>query len=739
MRISAYILLLLAAALPGQQPAPVQPAAQSPTEPLLRITVNLVQVDAVVTDSKGRHIADLKSQDFELWQDGKLQTITNFSFVPDSRIEAPIALPPARGTDRSVPATGPGARLKREDVRRTIALVVDDLALSFEGTVSVQDALKDFIKRQMQPGDLVAIVRTSSGIGSLQQFTSDKRLLEAAAAKVRFSFWSRVGVDSFTPIRDERSGREMMMAESRGKPPEAERERSNVLGKEELKNVQQHMDEAAEREYFTAGTLGAVQNVVTGMRALPGRKSVILFSENLGVQQREREPLSFLDRLRRLADQANRAAVVLYAVDPRGVVVPGFSAADDVHDDPRIDDPKRLLELRDRRRSEYFDSQTGLAFLANQTGGLFLANNNSTADLLGRAVDDQTGFYLLGYRPSDGTFEDLKKRKYHQIKVKVLRPGLTVRSRAGFLGMSDDMLAAAPDAHAARIRDALTSPFNSSDIPLRLSCWFDNVPKQGPMMFGMVHVDSSAILFTEHPDGTRTAGIELIAARTGADGVGRATSFGTFDIRLSRDDYQRVLTEGFVRTFVMRSLEPGAFQFRVIVRDTSTQRVGSASQFMDIPDLRKGRLALSGIVVSSLGEHVRQLTGGQTVGGVSGEGTLESGTEGHPAVRRFSSGQRVAYAYKVLNAAVDSKTQAPQLESQIRLYRDGQLVFASEPRSLSAAGASDLKHLRVGGAIQLGKQFAPGDYTLEIVVIDRLAKTKRSVATQWVDFELKPI
>ena len=86
-------------------------------------------------------------------------------------------------------------RLRPEQVRRTIALVVDDLQLSFESTAYVRRMLKKFVDEQMQPGDLVAIIRTGSGIGALQQFTSDKQQLYAAIERVRWNMRGGAGIN----------------------------------------------------------------------------------------------------------------------------------------------------------------------------------------------------------------------------------------------------------------------------------------------------------------------------------------------------------------------------------------------------------------------------------------------------------------------------------------------------------------------------------------------------------------
>ena len=68
----------------------------------------------------------------------------------------------------------------QEEIRRTIALVVDDLGLSADSIIRIRESLKKWVEYEMQPGDLVSVVRTNAGIGALQQFTNDKRLLYSA-------------------------------------------------------------------------------------------------------------------------------------------------------------------------------------------------------------------------------------------------------------------------------------------------------------------------------------------------------------------------------------------------------------------------------------------------------------------------------------------------------------------------------------------------------------------------------
>src|SRR5258708_6478122 len=157
------ILHLSAFAMPQTLPKPKtdppqQPAAQQPTskpsadDDVVKISTNLVQVDAVVNDKSGKPVTDLKADEFQIFEDGRQQKITHFSYVvADSSIPAP-ATKRTKQEDRNAVVV-PSFTITPEQVRRTIALVVDDLGLSFESMYYVQHALKKFVDEQMQPGD----------------------------------------------------------------------------------------------------------------------------------------------------------------------------------------------------------------------------------------------------------------------------------------------------------------------------------------------------------------------------------------------------------------------------------------------------------------------------------------------------------------------------------------------------------------------------------------------------------
>ena len=196
------VVVSICGAVFGQNANPTPPAG----EEVVKITTNLIQIDVTVTDKNGKTVPGLGRDDFEVYENGELQNISNFSFVSNIVKEGTItAEQGSANTARNAPQLPP-APLKPGQVRRTIAIVVDDLNLSFESIFYTRVALRKFVNEQMQPNDLVAVIRTGGGVGALQQFTSDKRLLLAAIEKIRWNPMGNAGIDALSPIETGRPG-----------------------------------------------------------------------------------------------------------------------------------------------------------------------------------------------------------------------------------------------------------------------------------------------------------------------------------------------------------------------------------------------------------------------------------------------------------------------------------------------------------------------------------------------------
>ena len=220
-----------------------------------------------MTDKTGKRVTDLKPEEVELSEDGQVRTITNFAYVNiDSSSSRPVVRASNPNTrDTSAPPLVPRP-VRPGQVRRTIALVVDDLGLSFESSVKVRKSLQKFLDEQLQPDDLVAIIRTSGGIGALQSFTTDRRQLYAAVEKVKWNLIGRGEVSTFMSTAG------MLRKDN---------PRENVSTVDSI-DADKHLQQMR-RDMFTVGTLGALHYVIKGLQPLPGRKAIVLFSDGFKI------------------------------------------------------------------------------------------------------------------------------------------------------------------------------------------------------------------------------------------------------------------------------------------------------------------------------------------------------------------------------------------------------------------------------------------------------------------------
>ena len=698
---------------PPARPQQSKPETQKPTPEdldVVKITTNLVQIDAVVTDKKGQRITDLRPDEIEMLEDGKSQKVTNFSYITLDPRRSEVT---PQAIDKNAPPPPP-VKLRPEQVRRTIALVVDDLGLSFESAYYVRSSLKKFVDQQVQPGDLVAIIRTAGGVGALQQFTSDKRQLYAAVEKVKWNPLGRGGIGAFAPLGSEPT-------------------RSND---DNDQNSEADLNEFRE-DVFATGTLGALSYVVRGLRDLPGRKSIVLFSEGFRIFNRN-DPLAntrILYALRNLTDLANRAAVVIYAIDPRGLQTLGLTAADST---ANLTAQQVEQQLSDRRAA-FMDSQDGLSYLSDRTGGLTFKNNNDIFGGLKKVIEDQEGYYLIGYRPDDSTFDRVNGRaRFHHISLKVKRAGkYNVRMRTGFYGVSDESrTVAAAQTPQQQIVGALLSPFTSSGVHLRLTSLFVN-DVQGSTMRSLLHIDARDLEFTKEPDGVHKTVFDFIAIAFGDNGQ-VIEQFGyTQTVKIKDESFARALNNGFTYSLSIPIKKAGAYQLRTALRDQSSSRVGSATQFIQVPDIKKNKLQLSGLLIKGLTMEAYLKGAGLQPENDQNQSTVDPDAlpNSSPAVRQFKTGMALVYALAIYNAQIEKATGKPNLKIQVRVFKNGQQLFAGKEMPYDSSGQKDFKRLDAGGGISLGTSMSPGEYVLQIIVTD-MAKDKPQVASQWMDFEI---
>ncbi|HEX8501285.1 MAG TPA: VWA domain-containing protein [Pyrinomonadaceae bacterium] len=419
----------------GQTGAPAPPAVDD--EQVVRVTSSLVQVDAVVLDAEGRQVTDLRAEDFEVFEDGRPQVVTNFAYVGGA---AGPAGAPSGAAGKAAPTAAAGASVPPSaaspSAPRSFFVVVDDLALSPASASMTRQALLKFVEGQLLPGDQVVISHTRKGTGAFQKLTSDRQVLHAAIESIFYRCPNRVG--SCVPTD----------------PSYTPRSR--------------------------AESLEAIKLVLTKLRGLPGRKSLIIFSDDLvitpqpddalfsegsplerdldaAVERAAQGPPKSVDEghapyapygiARQVIDLANRASVTIHAVDTRGLVAYAPGSPDAATPGRSLYETMRARGFPtaqtqqgtiDKESAKLLATQEGLRLLAEGTGGHLTYNTNDLSRGTARMLEEARGYYLLGYRPEVEPAGAAGERpRFHRLQIRVKRPGLTVRARKGFFDAPD--------------------------------------------------------------------------------------------------------------------------------------------------------------------------------------------------------------------------------------------------------------------------------------------------------------
>ena len=430
-------------------------------------------------------------------------------------------------------------------------------------------------------------------------------------------------------------------------------------------------------------------------------------------------------------------------MDARGLQ----SLAPNAQDDFTGRTGSEIRQAIDDREAGYFESKNGLNYLAKQTGGIFFENDNDLSAGVRRVLDDQKGFYLIGYRPDPTTFDAATgRRSFHQLDVRVKRAGLKVRTRNGFYGFTDEEAKSQRVGREAQLYGALSSPFSTNAVGVRLTSLFGHDAQTGAFLRSLLYIDGRDLTFKQQPDGTHRAELDVLALLFGDTGPPvdeyNATLAWTGDERA----HQNVLKGGLVYVVNVPVKQTGPYQLRVAVRDAASERVGSANQFVEVPDLAQHHLALSGLVLSGTdlaASVVPTATKSNMAASAAPPADNKASIlaqpldpQASPAVRHLRAGMELYYNFAIYNAQADETNQT-RLQMQTRLFRDGQLIYTGPAMTVDTAGQSDPKHLLAGGRIKLGAHITPGAYVLQVVVTDAQAKEKKyATAAQWLDFEI---
>jgi len=717
-RILTVFFLLTSASIWtfGQNTQIPKPSATPPIDndsDVVKITTKLVQFDAVVTDKDGNQVKDLTIADFEILQDGKPQEITNFSYINTET--------PAQSSPKTIVKNGknvilpPPVRVRPESSGRIITFIVDDgnCTATQIGMTAAQDALKKFVSEQMLPNDLVAIYRTRGGSSLLQQFTSDKNQLMRVARQIRWyppsGSCGGYGGDIFESARIDSTGKTSGQGSFETEENRKTRERN----------------EDSVRDNQTVGTIGVIRYVVRGLGKVSGRKVVFFLSDGLSLRTRTGSNRQAFDALRDLTDTANRASVVLNTIDVRGLFdASKISAGDEIYAREDYNATEKIVE---RRMKEVTNTRDGLRYLAEETGGNFYKDQNFLDVPIRRALSLEKGFYLIGYEPTDETFKD---KNFNKIEIKLKRPDLNVSSRAGFLGRTDESVAPKKRTGDSELYEAIVAPLPRAGLNVQLTAFFVNTPTEGNVVRSLVHLDGGEITFTDEPNGFKKAVFDVVAVTLNEKNEVVDEFNRTHTFKIEAAAMPLIKQNGIIYTTDVPIKKAGNYTFRLAVRDANSKTLGSASQIIQVPDLKKSKVFMSGLAIGAVDENGKFVS----PSAVKPENALSiTASTAVPAIRLFRPNTIAAYSYTLYNAQKDKTSNQPKLSVQMNLYHNGNLISEGKPQTTELEKQTDLTRINDYGFLRLNPKIEKGDYALQIIVKDLLTNETTS---QWIDFAI---
>lgn len=682
---------------------------------VVKITSKLVQVDVVVTDAKGQQVTDLRADDFTILQDGQPQTITGFSYVPVGRAND---RPAETRSDNTV--TVPPSRPRSGARGRVITFIVDDgnCRASMVGMKASREAIEKFVTTQMAPDDVVAIYQTRSGSSMFQQYSSDKVQLLRAARRIR---WYPAAGGCAT---------------SDGSFYDAARINTETINTTQgVKGISEESEDEKRRrelredrgsDYQVTGSLGVLRYAIRGLDRIPGRKVLFLLSDGIALRARDGRSLGAADKLRDLTDLANRSGVVVNSIDVRGLFDAGMIEARDKIS--VIDSPLATEGISNIRRRELINTQDGLAFLADETGGKFFKNESYLDVPIGRGLEIEKGYYLVAYEPDDDTFKD---KYFNKIEIKLRRPELRVSSRAGFLGVVDQAANKNAKSGDSELYEAIAAPLPSAGMNLRLSASFANTPAGGSFVRAQVHIPGNEVTFAESK-GVKKAVFDVVAVTMNeknevVDEFTRTHSFTVADAAA----FPVIERNGLIYSADVKVTKPGFYNFRVALRDANSKRLGVVNQMVQVPELKPGRIFVSGLSATEADASGKFVVPGPVDPANAFAVAVSPGISG---IRQFKRGSVIAYPYDIYNAkrGPDGK---PNLTVEVNLYQDDKLLIDGAPQPADLQNQSDWSRINDYGYLKLNPQMPAGDYILQVIVRD-LAAGKNAVATQSSDFQI---
>jgi VWFA-related protein len=656
--------------------------AQSEQPPVtFKVEINLVEVDAFVTDAQGNPVPGLTAADFELVEDGKPQKISAVSLVniPIERAERPLfAAAPIE----------PDVKTNRQVDGRIYLIVLDDLHTDFTRSPRVKAALRQFIERNFGTNDVAAIIYTSGRMEAGQDFTNSPRLLLAS-------------IDKFIGRKNRSSTLERVDEYNR---------RAGFGG--DVGRITDPLD--MERGFQARSTMSSIRKLAQFIADLHGRRKAMIFVSE-GIDYNVLDVFNnssasvILDETREAIAAATRANMSIYSVDPRGLV--GFG--DELAEVSGLPTDNSLGLGVQSLQEELRLSQDSLRVLSEETGGFAALNRNDFAAAFDRITRENSTYYVIAYYSSN----DRRDGRYRKLQVRVKQPGLRVVARKGYVaprGRAPGVKPSSSNPITAAAADVMASPLPVSGLRMSVAAAPFKGTAPNATLALAIEVAGSDFTFAEK-GGTYNDRLEVSFVATDANGKMFPGDRHGVDLMMKPDTYARTKAQGF-RVVSQMDLPPGRYQVRVAAADSA--KSGSVLYDVEVPDFYKAPLAMSGITMTSASAAMTPTVAPK-----------DSFAQALPAprstLREFARGEEIALFAEFYENAPGAPPHNFDIVTTVRA-EDGRVMFEDRDQRSSA----DLQGNRggYGYSTRLSTtDLAPGTYVVHVEGRSRLSSGETGV------------
>jgi VWFA-related protein len=686
--------------VPGVPPPPPPPASQGTmnrqSRPTFSMTMSQTIVNVSVTDRYGKPVEHLTKDDFEVYEDGKLQTLKACEFeqlgtapLPPLNPANQFEVPQPAAAPQSSPAQNASAQtLAKFQDRRLIVMLFDFSSMDVPEQIRSRDAALKFLSTQMTASDLVSIMVFGSELKTVQDFTSDRDQLTSVIHKFHV-------------------GEASDLAAAADTGPDAQDQSGTFTPDDTEFNI-----------FNTDRKLAALQQAAQTLSQYPEKKALVYIASGV--------PKTGVDNQSQLEATVNaavRANVAFFPIDARGLVaqVPGGDAT-------QTGAPGNGLHsgsAQRTRKDAFQDTQETLYTLAADTGGKALLDNNDLSLGLRQVQEQINSYYILAYE-STNPAED---GKYRRIQVKLVPRLANLKAkldyRKGYFAPATFSRMRESDKET-QLQQALQSENPITDLPLAVEVDYFRLAKDKYFVPITVRMPGSALSF-EAKGSKRATALDFIAQVRDAKGRAADSVRDSIPLKISEATADE-LARKQIQYDTGLTLPPGKYTLRFVARENGEGKVGTFETPFTIPQLDSERtLRLSSLILSNQIQTVKdQLAGAKNSKKVLEQDPLigDNGQKIVPNVTRVFRPDQTLYAFlelydPTIPENLPQNFKIASISSSLALYNDQGKIFETAPVQLRRFNSKRDGTMNLRFQTPLSK-LRPGRYTCQVNVIDEL-------------------